>query len=289
MAPHGRPAYDRAMRHPARIALAVLVVAGLASCSRKEPAGGSADLWESSTIRQAAKRGKLVVLMEAEFKPFTWKEAGELRGFDVDLGREIAKEMKVEVEFRERAFDLLAGELVQGKGDLIISGITMTPQRALECAFTEPYFLTRTIALLAKPRADGVKAVADLNDPARKVVAQKASTGENAVKAHLPRATLVTFDTEELCALEVAQGRADAFVYDEFQVKAQAKEHPDSTRVLEESLSVEPYAIELRRGDPESRDWLDMLLAIMKRDGRIEALYRKHLPGVAVPEEFRPR
>ena len=277
------------MRYSARIAVGFVSLVALAACSRKQEAGGSADLWASSTIHRAHQNGKLVVLMEAEFKPFTYKEAGQLKGFDVDLGREIAKEMKIEVEFRERAFDLLAGELVQGKGDLIISGITMTPQRALECAFTDPYFLTRTIALLAKPRADGVKTLKDLDDPGRKVVAQKASTGENAVKAHLPKATLVTFDTEELCALEVAQGRADAFVYDEFQVKAQAKEHPDSTRVLEEPLSVEPYGIELRRGDPESRDWLNMLLAIMKRDGRIEALYKKHLPGVAVPAEFRPR
>ena len=283
--------YHCGMAHVLPIARrAVLLLAvTLAGCGSRETVGGTPDLWESSMISQAKKRGKLVVLMEAQFKPFTYKQAGELMGFDVDLAREIAKELKVDVEFRERGFDFLAAELIQGKGDVIVSGITMTPERALECAFTEPYFVTKTIALLAKPRADAVKTIADLNDPGHRVVVQKGSTGENSVKRHLPKTTLSTFDTEDLCALEVAQGRADAFIYDEFQVRTQAREHAATTRVLDEQLSVEPYAIELRRGDPESRDWLNMLLSIMKRDGRLEALYAKHLPGVEVPPEFRRR
>ncbi len=268
---------------------ACLCAMSLPGCGNREPIGGSRDLWDSSMIHQVTKRKKLVVLMEAEFKPFTYKQAGELMGFDVDLSREIAKELKVDVEFRERGFDFLPAELIQGKGDVIISGVTMTPERALSCAFTEPYFFTKTIALLARPRADGVKKIADLNDPSHRIVVQKGSTGENSVRVHLPNATLSTFDREDLCALEVAQGRADAFIYDEFQVRTQQKEHASTTRVLDEQLSVEPYAIELRRGDPESRDWLNMLLSIMKRDGRLEALYAKHLPGVEVPAEFRRR
>lgn len=277
------------MRAPLRLlALCLSAALLLPACGHRDPDGGARDLWASSTIRQAKDRGKLVVLMEAQFKPFTYKEAGELKGFDVDLGREIAAELKVDVEFRERAFDLLAGELVEGKGDLVISGVTATPYRALTCAFSEPYFLTRTIALVSTKRAGDVKTLADLNAPSRRIIAQSGSTGQVAAKRHLPRAELATLDTESLCALEVAQGRADAFIYDEYQVREQAKQHGDTTRVLDETLSIEPYAIELRRGDPESRDWLNLLIQLMKRDGRLAALYAKHLPGIAVPPEFLP-
>jgi polar amino acid transport system substrate-binding protein len=226
--------------------------------------------------------------MEAEFRPFTYKEAGELRGFDVDLAREIGAALGVPVEFRERSFQLLASELIEGRGDLVISGVTATPERALECSFSDPYFLTRTIALLATPRADGVRKAADLDDPARTVVVQKGSTGENAARRHLPKARLVTFDTEVLCALEVAQGRADAFVYDEYQVRAHHAQHRDATRVLDETLSVEPYGIECRKGEPDTLDWLNLVVATMKRDGRIADLYRRHLPGVPVPPELSP-
>ena len=264
------------------LSCALLVLASV-SCGRQEGAGGNIELWKSSTIYRAKQNGELVVLMEADFKPFTYKEKGELRGFDVDLAKEIAKELKVPVVFREREFGLLATELIQGKGDLVISGITATAERALEASFTDPYFLTRTIALVARPRADGIKAVAELNDPARRIVAQKGSTGENAAKRHLPKATLDTLDTEGLCALEVAQGRADAFIYDELQVRAHAAEHPDSTRVIDDTLSIEPYAIECRKGDPETLSWLNLLLSLMRRDGRLDDLYKKHLPGIKLP------
>jgi polar amino acid transport system substrate-binding protein len=252
----------------------------LAACGRGD-VGGS-DLWERSAIHKAKKAGKLVVLMEAQFKPFTYKEAGELKGFDVELGRELAKEMKVEAEFRERDFNLLANELLQGKGDLVISGITATPERSLEASFSEPYYLTRTIALLGVPKADGVKAIADLDAPGRRIVVQGGSTGQYAVEKHMPKAQLAKFDDETACVLEVVQGRADAFIYDEWQVREHARVNPGATRVLAETLSVEPYAIECRKGDPDTVEWLNLVIESMKRDGRLAALYAKHLPGIEI-------
>ncbi len=266
---------------PAPPALPALPAAAT-GCGQKS-GGGNLDLWHSSTIKQAKDRGRLIVLMEAEFRPFTFKEAGELKGFDVDLSRAIAKDLGVEVEFRERAWGMLPTELTQGKGDLVISGVTATAQRALECSFSDPYFLTRTITLVGKPGADAVRKVKDLDDPRWKVVVQKGSTGETAVKNHLPRAQLIPLENESSCALEVAQGRAHAFVYDEWQVLAHAKDHPDTTRVIEETLSFEPYAIECRKGDPETLSWLNLVLSLMKRDGRLEALYARWVPGRTPP------
>jgi polar amino acid transport system substrate-binding protein len=268
------------MTRPRFVAALSLLVIALAACGRSE-VGGS-DLWERSAIHKAKKAGKLVVLMEALFKPFTYKDAGELKGFDVDLARELAKEMKVNVEFRERDFNLLANELLQGKGDLVISGITATPERALEASFSEPYYLTRTIALLGVPRADGVNSVADLDAPGRKIVVQGGSTGQYAVEKHMPKAQLLKFDDETQCILEVVQGRADAFIYDEWQIREHARVNPGKTRVLAETLSVEPYAIECRKGDPDTIDWLNLALEGMKRDGRLAALYAKHLPGIEI-------
>jgi polar amino acid transport system substrate-binding protein len=269
------------MRPLRALAVAVPLAALLASGCRREGGGGVLELWKSSTIYKAKQAGKLVVLMEAEFKPFTWKDGGTLVGFDVDLARELGKELKVPVEFRELGFGLLATELVQGRGDLVISGITATPERALEVSFSDPYFLTRTIALLAKPRADGVERISGLDDAKRRIVVQKGSTGENAARHHLPRAVVDTLDTEALCALEVAQGRADAFVYDEWQVRAHAEKNPGTTRVIDETLSYEPYAVECRKGDPETVAWVNLVLAAMRRDGRLDDLYKKH--GLRAP------
>jgi polar amino acid transport system substrate-binding protein len=255
-------------------ALAVLLSLP-ASCGREEERVG---------VRAARARGRLVVLTEIGFPRFGTKDPeGNLVGFDIDLGREIAKEMGVGVEFRDRKFDLLFGELQRRIGDVVISGVTVTPEREREVAFTRPYFLTGTFALLARPRADAVARVADLDDPGRRLVAKLGTTGETASRKRFPRARLHTLDDEHLCALEVAQGRADAFVYDEIQVRLYAREHPATTRVLEEQVTVEPYAIACRLGDRETVEWLDGFLDRARKDGRLHALFRKHLPEIEPP------
>jgi polar amino acid transport system substrate-binding protein len=253
----------------------LLLTAVLAACGRREDVPG---------VRAARERGRLIVLTEVGFPRFGTKEPdGTLVGFDIDLAREAAKDLGVAVEFRDRKFDLLFTELQRRQGDVVVSGVTVTPERAEQVAFTRPYLLTRTLALLARPRADDVRTVSDLDAPGRRLIAKLATTGEKASRERFPRARIDTLTDEHLCALEVAQGRADAFVYDEIQVRLYAAQHPTRTRVLEEQVTVEPYAIACRRGDRETVDWLDGFLARARKDGRIHALFRKHLPEVEPP------
>jgi polar amino acid transport system substrate-binding protein len=275
------------MRNPLASAavalLAALALLGAAGCGRR--GGGGGDVWANAGIRQAKDRGKMVVLTEAKFHPFEYlDESGVIQGFDVDLVREMAKDARLDVEFRNKSFDVLEGELQRGVGDFLISGMTITGERAFNVSFTVPYFLTRTLPLLGRPRADGVSRVDDLDDPARRVVAKLGTTGETAARRRCPRATIDTLGDDTLCALEVAQGRADAFIYDEMQVRRYAANHPRSTRVLEESVTVEPYGIACRKGDVETVAWLNLELDLLRRDGRLDALYAKHFPGLSPPK-----
>jgi polar amino acid transport system substrate-binding protein len=257
-----------------RAALASLLASVLLvpACGRKELPSG---------VAAARERGRLVVLTEVGFPYFGTKTpSGELVGFDMDLARELAKDLGVEVELRDRKFDVLFAELQRGAGDVVISGVSVTDERKKEVAFSQGYFLTGIYALLAVPKADDVKTVADLDTPSRRLVAKLGTTGEHASRQRFSQARLDTLRLESLCALEVAQGRADAFVYDEIQVRLYAKEHPTTTRVLEEKLKDEPYAIACRLGDRETVAWLDDFLARARKDGRIDALLRKHLSEV---------
>ncbi len=259
-------------------------LAGVAAGCRRE-ASGTGDAWTGSAIHQAKERGTLRVLTEATFHPFEFKdEQGDLVGFDVDLAKEIGKEANLPVEFRDKKFDELQGELDRGQGDFLISGMTVTGERGLTVTFTRPYFLTRTLTLLAVPRADGVRKVADLDDPARRVVAKLGTTGENAARKRLPRAQIDTLGEDTHCALQVAQGRADAFIYDEMQVRRYAADNPTTTRVLEEAVTTEPYAIACRAGDLATAHWIDTVLDLIRRDGRLDAIYAKWFPGQSPPK-----
>jgi polar amino acid transport system substrate-binding protein len=265
--------------------LALLLPVALVLGGCRKGGDSTGNVWTGSAVKKAVERGKFVVLTEATFHPFEYKdEKGELRGFDVDLARALAAEAGLGVEFVDREFSQLQGELDRGNGDFLISGMTITGQRQLTVSFTDPYFLTRTLTLLARPRADGVAKVDDLNDPARRIVAKLGTTGETATRARCPRARIDTLKDDALCALEVAQGRADAFIYDEMQVRRYAKDHPRAARVLEEVVTIEPYGIACRKGDVETVAWLNVVLDLLRRDGRIDALHRTHFPEIAAPK-----
>src|SRR5262245_5948340 len=90
---------DAAAMKTAGLALALLAAAAaLPSCGRREQAGG--DSYRTSALRAAKERGKFIVLTEATFPPFEFKdEKGELQGFDIDLAKAIAKEAGLGIEF----------------------------------------------------------------------------------------------------------------------------------------------------------------------------------------------
>ncbi len=235
------------------------------------------DLWEHAVLRKAIERGKLIVATEPTFRPFEWKnENDELVGFDIDLARILGQEMGVEVEFLPVAWASIIPTLLGGQADLILSGMTATPERALSVSYSHPYFYTITCLLVSKQKGADIHGIADLNAPGRIVAVKEGTTGHTAAKKYCPRAKIVTTELENDAANEVAQGRADAFLYDLWSIRKHHANHPDTTFVIDTPVSREPYAIACRKGDPESIAWLDLVLRTMRHDGRLKELYAKY-------------
>ncbi len=235
------------------------------------------DLWENAVIRKASERGKLVIATEPTFRPFEWKnEQDELVGFDIDLARMIGKELGVDVEFLPVAWASIISTLVGGQADLIMSGMTATPERALSVSYSDPYFHTITCLLVSKQKGAGIKSIADLNQAGRVVAVKEGTTGHTAAKKHCPKAKIVTTELENDAASEVVQGRADAFLYDLWSIRKHHKNNSDSTFVIATPVSREPYAIACRKGDPESVAWLNLVLRTLRLDGRLQELYEKY-------------
>ena len=235
------------------------------------------ELWQASTIRKAKERGRLIVALEPEFKPFEYvDESGTLVGFDVDLAHILAAEMKIDVEFMRVKFESIMATVLTGKADLILSGMTATPERALKLSYSDPYFHTVTCLLVSKQRASDVKGIADLNRPGRVVAVKQGTTGDVAAHKRCPKAKIVSYPTENAAALEVAQGRADAFLYDQRSIENHQAQHAGSTFAILTPVTVEPYAIACRKGDPDTVAWLNLVLHHLRLDGRLKDLYEKY-------------
>lgn len=253
----------------------------LVLCALLIPSTGEAvtpfEIQEASTLTQIVKRNKLLVGMEVEFFPFEYaSEKGEPTGFDVEIARLMAQELGVEIEIKDMEFSGLIPALQSGKVDIIISGMTRTLTRAKTVSFSHPYFETGLCALLSKKKAAGVQDVAQLDAPDRVLAVKLGTTGDLITAKRFPKAQINRFKDETACVLEVAAGRADAFLYDQLSILKHQQQNPDTTTAILKPFTYEPFAIAFRRGDFDFSNWINLFVETIKADGRYQELYQKY-------------
>ena len=239
------------------------------------------DLIEQSTLEGILQQGELKVGFESGYMPFEMTDKkGEFVGFDIDMAKEMAKAMGVKFVPVNTAWDGIIPALTTKKFDIIMSGMTITQERNLKINFADPYIIVGQTILLNKKLLGTVKSYKDLNDPKYIVTSKLGTTGEMAVKRLIPKATYKSFETEPEAALEVVNGKADAFVYDlPYCAVFNAQQGKDKLVFLDEPFTFEPLAWAINKGDPDFLNWLNNFLRQVKNDGRYEQIYNKWIKG----------
>jgi len=260
----------------------LITVVVLSACLLALPAfGADTSLAEKSTLQSILKAGKLRVGMEPGYMPFEMQnKESKVVGFDVDMARLMAKEMGVELEIVPTAWDGIIGSLLTDKFDIIMSGMTVTQQRNLKVNFADPYIIVGQTILIKKDLTGIVKSYKDLNDPKYTVTSKLGTTGEQAVKRMIPRAKYKSFETEPEAALEVINGKADAFVYDlPYCVVFFAQKGAGKLVFLDEPFTFEPLGWAIKQGDPDFLNWLNNFISQVRGDGRYDTIYEKWITG----------
>src|SRR5262245_21455213 len=257
------------MRGPLLLCLALLLV----GCGKKD---------DRSTLDIVLERGELIVGLEPEFPPFESKnEQGEIVGFDVDMARELAKDLGVKLRLDENSWDSLPTALATRKVDVIISGMTHTEERAKSRSFTDAYF-KNALCLLVNAKS-GIEKPADVHG--KRLAVKLGTTGDEQALKLFPDAKVTRFDEEAACALEVATGRADAFLYDRHSVMRHHKNNPDTTRAILDEVTHEPYAMAVRLGDTKFVERLNKFLKDYRADGRYDRTYDKYREAFEKPPD----
>jgi polar amino acid transport system substrate-binding protein len=239
--------------------------------------GADIELAKKSTLEQILRNGELRVGFEAGYMPFEMTDKrGNFVGFDMDVAKEMAKAMNVKFTPVNTAWDGIIPALMTDKFDIIMSGMTITQERNLKVNFAEPYIIVGQTILIDKKHGETVKSYKDLNDSKYIVTSKLGTTGEQAVKRMIPKATYKSFETETEAALEVVNGKAAAFVYDlPYNVVFMAQQGKDKLIFLDEPFTYEPLAWAVNKGDPDFLNWLNNFLRQIKNDGRYERIYNK--------------
>ncbi len=239
------------------------------------------DLAKESTIEKILKRGQLLVGLEAGYQPFEMQdEKGNIVGFDVDMAYEMGKAIfgkggEKKVKLINTAWEGIIPSLMTYKFDIIMSGMTVLQSRNLKVNFCEPYYYIGQCLLINKKDKDKYKSYKDLNKKGIVVTSKLGVTGAFTAERLMPKATLRLFKSEAEGALQVANGLADAFIYDEPQVRVNAAKYKKDTIGIFEPLTYEPLAWAIRKGDPDFLNWLNNFLAQVRGDGRWDQLKQK--------------
>nr|WP_180322445.1 amino acid ABC transporter substrate-binding protein [Defluviitalea raffinosedens] len=231
---------------------------------------------EDHSLEEVKQKGVLVVGLDDTFAPMGFRdESGEIVGFDIDLAKEVAKRMGVEIELKTIDWNAKMMELNGKNIDVIWNGLSITEDRKKEILFSDVYLNNRQI-IIVKNDSD-IQTKADLAD---KVIGlQTASSAETAVNADTEVAEKVKgisdYPTNTTVLLELEAGRVDAAVMDEVVGKYYISKKPGQFRVLEDDFGRESYGIGFRLGDQSLADEVNRIMKELKDDGTAAEISKK--------------
>ena len=201
-------------------------------------------------LARIKKSGKLRVGI-TEIVPWaTHDKNGKFMGFSVDVARKLARDMGVEVEFYPDAFKYLIPDLLADRFDIIISGFSIEPQRALQVNFSNP-FNTTDVTLAANIKTAGqFTALQEFNKPTLTIGSLEGTTAEEMTSILLPEAQIKTYSTDAELFSALVHGKIDAAAADSPRPEIVAKFFPQSVSFPQGvKLATFPSAFAVRRGD----------------------------------------
>lgn len=220
----------------------------------------------------------LKVGMDLSYPPFeTIGSDSQPSGISVDLARSLSAHLQRPLEIENIPFTGLIPALKSGKIDLVISSMTATPERAKAVAFSEPYLTTGLAALV--PRGSKAGGLGDIDRKGNTVAVRQGTTGEVFARKNLKNARILTLEKENACVLEVVQGKAAAFIYDQMSVFQNARRNPDTTRAMLAPLQQEHWAVALRQEDAALCEQVNAFLREFRAEGGFNRLAEKYLPA----------
>ena len=223
---------------------------------------------KENAVEQIIKRGVLRVGMDI-FQPWAMKDkSGQLIGFEIDVATRLAKDMGVKVEFVPTAWSGIIPALLTGKFDVIIGGMSITPQRALKVNFTQPYDYTGMAIVAHKKLAEGYNSLESFNKPDVQIAVKTGTTAATAAKQYLPKATLRMFETEPQAYQELRNGNVHAVIGNAPRPAYEAIDYSDTLFLpIKETFTKEPIGFALRKGDADSLAYFNSWIMLVELEG----------------------
>ena len=277
------------------LALAALMVGSLSACggstAETTAAATEAATTQAETTKAEAEKeettagevsteapgeaagGVLTMATNAEFPPYEFHDGGEIVGIDVEIAEAIAEKLGMTLEIEDIAFDSIIPEVDSGKADIGLAGMTVSEDRLKNVDFSEPY-TTASQVIIVKNESD----IAGPDDLAGKYIGvQLGTTGDIYASDYEEEGSTIERYSKGFEAVQaMMQGKIDAVVIDLEPEKVFVSEN-EGIKILDEALTVEEYAIAVKKGNTELVEKLNGALAELKDSGELQAIIDKYI------------
>lgn len=215
----------------------------------------------------------LVMATNAEFPPYEYHDGGDIVGIDVEVAEAIAGKLGMTLEVEDIAFDSIIPELESGKADIGVAGMTVNEDRLKNVDFTDPY-TTASQVIIVKEDSE----IAGPDDLKGKYIGvQLGTTGDiYASDYEADGSTIERYNKGFEAVQAMQQGKIDAVVIDQEPAKVFVSQN-EGIKILDEALTVEEYAIAVKKGNTELLDQVNGALAELKESGELQAIIDKYI------------
>lgn len=218
---------------------------------------------------------------EGAYAPFNYTNAdGTLGGFDVEIANAICADMQVSCEIMAQDWDGIIPGLKAGKYDAIVAAMSVTPERAKQVAFTDPYFSNALVFLAKKDSSFDPSSSSDIN--AHSIAAQRSTISSQWLEDVYPKANMKLYDTLSNAFLDLGSGRVDAMISDKLPAIEWLGSPSGSDYVLKgDDIDInDNFAIAVRPDDEALQAKINQSLATLKSNGTYDKINQKYF---AVP------
>lgn len=215
---------------------------------------------------------KIVMVTEAGFAPYEYREGSNIVGVDVDIAREIASSLGKELEIKDVAFDSLINELNSGKADFAAAGMSISEERKKEVDFSIEYVSSKQVIVVRKGY-NKIKSIKDLDN--KTISVQLGSVADTYVTKEYKNAKIVRQKKFLSAAEDVKASKADCIVMDELPAKELVKNNSELT-ILSLELFTDKYAIAVKKGNSELLNKINEVLERLIEEGKIEEYVINH-------------
>ncbi len=265
------------------VVLSLTLIIGMAACNSLD-----------SSVEGIKKYGKLLVATDPNFPPFEYTdESGNVVGWDIDVAKEFAKALGVELEIVKGSFDAVLLSTSTGKAHIAMAGISRNPVREKSMTFTDDVFDSTQVIIV---RSDETSINGPMDLAGKKVGSQLNTVGYELSRMSEDWAydfdddgnpiltspilgepsEAIGYDSGALAVQALIGGIVDAVIIDKYPAQQFVANNAGKVKICEQSVFDDSYSFAVKLGNTELRDFLNEVLAEMKADGRMDAINEKY-------------